>query len=76
MRLKVKSKSHRYDINRPRRRNRHKYTKCKMCLRMMMVVCNKQPLSNIWNSIHQKIKQHLGWVEKKAAYVAYKKLSV
>ena len=25
----------------------------------------KQHLSNIWGSIHEKIKQHWGWGEKK-----------
>ena len=31
MRLKMKNRSHRYDINRPRPRYGHKYTKYKMC---------------------------------------------
>ena len=30
MRLKMKSRSSRYDINRPRRRHGHRYTKYKM----------------------------------------------
>ena len=30
MRLKIKNRSHRYDINRPRLRYGHKYTKYKM----------------------------------------------
>ena len=30
----------------------------------MMVICIKQYLSNIWYSIHEKVKQHWGWVEK------------
>ena len=30
----------------------------------MMVICIKQHLSNIWSSIHEKVKQHWGWVEK------------
>ena len=25
-------------------------------------------LSNIWTTIHKKVKQHWGWVEKKIAY--------
>ena len=25
----------------------------------------KQHLSNIWSSIHYKVKQHWGWVEKR-----------
>ena len=31
----------------------------------MMVICIKQHLSNIRGSIHEKAKQHWGWVEKK-----------
>ena len=26
----------------------------------------KQHLSNIWSTIHEKVKQHWGWVEKKS----------
>ena len=37
----------------------------KMCLSMMMVMCNKQHLSNIWSWIYGQVKQHWGWVEKK-----------
>ena len=61
----IKNRSHRYDMNRPRPRHGHKYTKYKMCLNIMMVICTKQHLSNIWNSIHEKIKQLWGWVKKK-----------
>ena len=28
----------------------------------------KQHLSNAWSSIHEKVKQHWGWVEKSVAY--------
>ena len=34
----------------------------------MMVTCIKQHLSDIWSSIHEKVKQHWGWVEKSVAY--------
>ena len=47
MRLKVKTRSQRYDINGPRPRHGSKYTKYKICLSIMMVVCIKQHLSNI-----------------------------
>ena len=47
IRLKMKNKSHRYDIIRARPRYGHKYTKYKMCLSIMMVLCIKQKLSNI-----------------------------
>ena len=46
----MKNRSHRHDLNTPSPRNRHKYTKYKMCLSIMMlilVICNKQHLSNI-----------------------------
>ena len=39
-----------------------------------MAMCIKQRLSNIWSSIHKKVKQHWGWAGKKS--VAYKKKSV
>ena len=60
MRLKMKNRSHRYDIKRPRPRHGHKYTKYKMCLSLMMVTCIKQHLSNILSSVHEKTKQHSG----------------
>ena len=37
----------------------------------MMVTSIKQHISNIWSSTHEKIKQHLDWVEKKCCL--YKK---
>ena len=36
-----------------------------------MVICIKQHVSNIWNSIHEKVKEHWGWVEVKN--IVYKK---
>ena len=35
---------------------------------MMMLMCIKQHLSNIWSSIHDKVKKQWGWVEKSVAY--------
>ena len=46
-RLKMKNRSERYGINCPRSRHGEKYTKYKMCLTIMMVICIKQQLSNI-----------------------------
>ena len=40
----------------------------KKCLVMTMLVCIKQHLSNIWSTIHEKVKQHWGWAEKSVAY--------
>ena len=64
VKLKMKNRSHRYSINRPRTRHGHKYTKYKKCLIMMTAICIKQHVSNIWSSIHEKVEQHWGWVEK------------
>ena len=72
VRLDMKNRSNRYDINRPRLKHDHKYTKYKTCLSIMMVICIKQHLSNIWSSIHEKVKQHWGWVEKKALLIKNK----
>ena len=47
IRLEMKNRSHRYDINRPRQIQGHKCTKYKMFLGKIMVVCIKQRLSNI-----------------------------
>ena len=34
-----------------------------------MSICVKQHLSNIWKSIHEKVKQRSGWAEKKAPLI-------
>ena len=54
----MKNTSRKYDTNRPRSRHGYKYTKSKMCLSIMMVICVKQHLSNIWSSIYEGVKQH------------------
>ena len=64
MMMKMKNISHRYDINRPKSRHGCKYSENKKCLSMMILTCIKQRLSYIWSSIHEKVKQHWGWVEK------------
>ena len=47
IRLKIKNRSERYDINRPRPSHGPKYTKYKICLGIMMFICIKQDQSNI-----------------------------
>ena len=64
-RMKNKSRSHKYNIERPRPRNGRKCTKYKIYVNLMMVICIKRHLSNIWSSIHKKVKQNWYWVEKK-----------
>ena len=53
--IKMKNIPQRYDINRPRSRHGHKYSKYKNCLSIMMLRCIKQQLNNIWGSIYEKI---------------------
>ena len=54
----MKNRSRIYDINKPRPRHGHKYTKYKMRLSVVMVICIKQNLIDISNSIHGKVNQH------------------
>ena len=65
MRLKIKNRSQKYYINRPTSKHGHNSTKYKMCFSITMLICTKQHLSNIWSTIHERVKQHGGWVEKK-----------
>ena len=73
MKIKMKNRSLIYDINlgtrknRPRSRHGHEYSKYKKFLSMMMLICIKQHLSNIWSSILSNTEAEL----KKS--VAYKK---
>ena len=62
MKMKMKNRSHRYNINRLRSRHGHKYSIYKKCLSMMVLLCIKEHLSNIWSS---NAKHYWGWVEKK-----------
>ena len=50
----MKSRSQRYDINRSGPRYGKKYTKYKMCLNIVMVICITQYLSNAWKSIEKQ----------------------
>ena len=47
MKIKIKNRSYRYDINRPRSTHGHKYSKYEKCLTVMLLICIKQHLSNI-----------------------------
>ena len=58
MRLKMKSISQRYDINRLWSKHGQKYTKYQMGFIVMVVTCIKEHLSNTWSSIHEEVKQH------------------
>ena len=65
MKMKMRNRSRRCNINRPKLRNGHKNSKYRKCLSMMMLICIKQQLSNICRPIHEKGKKQRGWVEKK-----------
>ena len=59
----LKNKEKKMDMKiKPRSRHGHKYNINKKCLSKMMLIFIKQHLSNIWSSIHEKVKQHWGWV--------------
>ena len=60
---------HIYTTNRPKPRHGHKYTNYKMGHSTMMVICINQHLSNIWSSVHEKVKQH--WEAKLKKSVAF-----
>ena len=64
MKTKMKNRSHSYDINRRGPRQRHRHTKYKVSRYDDPYKCNKQYFSNIWSSIHEKVKQHWGWMKK------------
>ena len=46
MKMNMKNRSHKYDINRRRSTHGHEYSKYKKCLSMVMLFCIKQHLSN------------------------------
>ena len=58
--MKMKNRSHRYDINRPTSRYGHKYSKYKRCI-SVIVIRIRQHLSNISNLIQENVKLRLSW---------------
>ena len=60
METKKKIRLQRRDINTPRSRHRHRYSKFKRRFIMIMLVFTKQHLNNIQSSIYEKVKQHCG----------------
>ena len=61
----MKNRSRRYDIYRPR----SKHKRITSSVNMMMFICIKQHLSNIWGSSHDKVKQHWDWVKNEMLLV-------
>ena len=58
LKMRQKNRLHRFDINRPRPKHGHIYTKYKMCIGMTMVISIKQHLGNILSSVHEKVKEY------------------
>ena len=56
MKMEMKKRSYRYDINSLRPRHWCKHTKYKIFLNMVMPVCITQHLSNIRSRNHKKVK--------------------
>ena len=67
-RLKMKNRSYKYNINRLKPRDGHKYTKYKVSLSIMMVICIKQHVSNTYISIHEKFSNTEAELKKSVAY--------
>lgn len=56
IRMKMKNKPYKYDINRPSSRNENKYSKYKTYLTLkMLLICTEQLLSNTWKRIEKSI---------------------
>ena len=55
-------------LNRLRPRHGHEYTKYKMCLNIMMVICIKQHLSNIEAQFMKKLKNSVAYKQKRLDY--------
>ena len=54
--MKIKRRSHRYNINGLSSRHRYKHSKYKICLSVMMLLCIKQHLTNTRSSIQDSLK--------------------
>ena len=64
--MKMKSKSHRYDIN--TKMDGYKFSKYKNYLIMMITICIKQHLSNIWSRFMKKLSSTEAEFVKRVAY--------
>ena len=68
IRLKMKNRSHRYDINRPRPRHGQRYTKYKMYLSIMMVICIKQHQATFEAQFMKRLSNTEAELKKSVAY--------
>ena len=58
--MKMKNRSHRYDINRPRSRQEHKCSKYKKCLSMMLICIKLKHLKKLSNT-KAKLKKSVAY---------------
>ena len=68
MKIKIINRSHRYDINRPRSRHGHRYSKYKKCLSKMMLICIEQYLSKFEPQFMKKLSNTEAEFEKRVLY--------
>ena len=68
MMVKMKNRLHRNNINRTRPRIGYEYTNYRMCLSMIVVMCNNQQLSKSEAEFMKKLSNTEGFIS-----VAYKK---
>ena len=68
LKMKTKTRLHGYDKNRPKSRHGDKYSKYRRCLSIVMLICIKQHLSNIWSSIIKKLSNTEDELKKNVAY--------
>ena len=62
----MKNRSHGYDIKKNLGVDMDaNILNIKYDLAMMMIVCTKQHITNIWSSVCERVKLHWGWVWKK-----------
>ena len=54
MNMKMKNRSHRYNINRPRSRHGNKYSKYKKYLSIVMLICIKEHLQKTFEAQFMK----------------------
>ena len=64
----MRNRSQIYSIIRPRPRHGHKYTKYKIYLSIIMVICITQHLSNIWSRIHKNLSNTEAELKKSVGY--------
>ena len=55
---KNEKKPNRYEINKLRSRNGHKYNNYKKCFSMIVLISINQHLSNIWGSVNEKVNHY------------------